>query len=131
MPSASPASRVAARSSTRPVIFAGRAPCIARQAAWPADGLDPSAWFQMSIYLWGRPSRASMTGRALGLGGRNPAGSRRGPVGRTPSPRVQEWHKCVRPVECKRGLSDGMTSGPRYADTPAGPRAGRLRRIAG
>jgi hypothetical protein len=33
----------------------------------------------------GRPLGDSTTGRALGLGGRNPAGSRRGPVGRSDS----------------------------------------------
>jgi len=41
------------RPSTSPAIFAGRAPCIARQAPWPPDQLDPSAWLEMSIYLWG------------------------------------------------------------------------------
>jgi len=123
--------------------------------------------------------------------GTPPAAAGARSVGRTPSPRVQEWHKCrqhsglaagtypaaagarpvglqvrecnsgtsargtrsrrtettpqppgapsvglqvsecKRPVECKRGLSDGITSCPRYADLPAGPRPGRLRRTAG
>jgi hypothetical protein len=58
--------------------------------------------------------------------GTQPAAAGARSVGRTPSTRVQEWHKCVRPVECKRGLSDDITSGPRYADTPAGQRAGWL-----
>jgi len=96
-----------------------------------AAGTQPAAAGARSVGLPVRECKSGTSGRALALGGRNPAGSRRGPVSWTPSTRVQEWHKCVRPVECKRGLSDGITSGPRYADTPAGQRAGWLRRTAG
>ena len=36
---------------------------------------------------------------------------------RARSPRVQEWHKCARLFECKRGTSEGIASCLRYADT--------------
>ena len=53
-------------------------------------------WFSLYIYIY-----------LLG-----PSGSGR----RVRSPRVKEWHKGARLIECKCGSSDGITARLRYAD---------------
>jgi len=58
------------------VKFAGRVPRLARQAAPPTDEHGQGLCFEVSIYLWGAPSRASTTGRALGQAGRYTVGVR-------------------------------------------------------